>query len=214
MEYLDYLIYPIAGSLAFLAFGGLNTKHPVVVVASMISLALNGYAIIELVWWPIAVSIASGFLIKAAFGDPGAVPVTEQGSDANALDLYLLGGFPLIMGSLRNPIVRICAQIFILGMVDMKRSAEGLSIEEFIAEYDSLLARHDLSLHVPTEVFVQAIGQAASENKEIENLMRDGATSIKSYIVDSDADAPSDLGRAIIYAEKHERVFSPLLDIS
>jgi hypothetical protein len=47
MEHLNYLIYPIAGLLCFLALGGLNTKHAVVIIASIISLALNGYAIIQ-----------------------------------------------------------------------------------------------------------------------------------------------------------------------
>ena len=72
MDYVHYLIYPIAGILALLALGGLNTKHPVVISASVVSLLLNAYAIYAFVWWPIAVSIAVDFGFKAAFGDPGA----------------------------------------------------------------------------------------------------------------------------------------------
>ena len=74
MEYINYLIYPIAGLLCLLALGGLNTKHPVVIITSVISLVLNGYAIVQLVWWPIPVSIGSDFLFKKLFGDPGAEP--------------------------------------------------------------------------------------------------------------------------------------------
>ena len=74
MEYLNYLIYPIAGLLCFLALGGFNNNHRGVVISSMVSLALNGYAIIEFVWWPIPISIASDFLFKKILGDPGARP--------------------------------------------------------------------------------------------------------------------------------------------
>lgn len=72
MEYVHYLIYPIAGLLCVLAIGGLTTKHLVVVTASIISLLLNGYAIVQFVWWPIPLSLASDFLFKRVFGDPGA----------------------------------------------------------------------------------------------------------------------------------------------
>jgi len=71
MEYVHYLIYPIAGVLALLAIGGINTKHSVVVSSSIISLALNGYAIVGFVWWPIAVSLLIDFSLKKLFGDPG-----------------------------------------------------------------------------------------------------------------------------------------------
>ena len=72
MEYIHYLIYPVAGILALLALGGLNTKHSVVKSASVVSLLLNAYAIYAFVWWPIAVSIAVDFGFKMVFGDPGA----------------------------------------------------------------------------------------------------------------------------------------------
>jgi ATP/ADP translocase len=71
LEYVHYLIYPIAGLLCLLALGGLNTKHPIVVIASMISLSLNGYAIFAFVWWPIPASLVSDFIFKRLFGDPG-----------------------------------------------------------------------------------------------------------------------------------------------
>jgi hypothetical protein len=41
--------------------------------------------------------------------------------DADALDVYLLSGFPLVMDKLKNPIARVGVRIFVLGMVDMKR---------------------------------------------------------------------------------------------
>ena len=72
MEFVHYLIYPIAGLFMLLALGGLNTKNPVVVSAYVVSLLLNAYAIYAFIWWPIAAGIAVDFGFKMAFGDPGA----------------------------------------------------------------------------------------------------------------------------------------------
>jgi hypothetical protein len=72
MEIIHYLIYPIAGLLVLLALGGLNTKHPIVISASVASLFLNAYAIYAFVWWPIVVSIVIDLIFKKVFGDPGA----------------------------------------------------------------------------------------------------------------------------------------------
>jgi len=74
LDYIHYLIYPIAGVLVLLAIGGLNTKHPVVIGASLCSLILNTYAIIGFLWWPIAISLVIDFGFKKLFGDPGAPP--------------------------------------------------------------------------------------------------------------------------------------------
>lgn len=71
MEYVNYLIYPIAAILAFLAIGGIATKHPIVVASSVVSLALNIYAIFSFQWWPIIASIVVDFGFKRLFGDPG-----------------------------------------------------------------------------------------------------------------------------------------------
>jgi hypothetical protein len=64
MDIIHYLIYPIAGILGLLALGGLNTKQPVVVLSSAMSLALNAYAIYEFIWWPIAASIIIDLILK------------------------------------------------------------------------------------------------------------------------------------------------------
>lgn len=72
METLHYLIYPIAGLMVLLALGGLNTKNPTVVSASIVSLCLNAYAIYTFLWWPIVVSIVVDLIFKKVFGDPGA----------------------------------------------------------------------------------------------------------------------------------------------
>jgi len=72
MDYIHYLIYPIAGILALLAIGGLNSPSPVVKLASACSLLLNGYAIWAFIWWPIPVSFVVDFGFKLASGDPGA----------------------------------------------------------------------------------------------------------------------------------------------
>tara|TARA_R110001592_G_C13173620_1_gene750069 strand:- start:728 stop:955 length:228 start_codon:yes stop_codon:yes gene_type:complete len=72
MEVIHYLIYPIAGLMAFLALGGLNTKNSIVISASIVSLCLNTYAIYAFVWWPIPASIAVDLIFKKVFGDPGA----------------------------------------------------------------------------------------------------------------------------------------------
>ena len=72
LEYVHYLIYPMAGLLILLGIGGPNTRHPVVVTASLCSIALNVYAIIAFLWWPIVVSFVVDLGFKKAFGDPGA----------------------------------------------------------------------------------------------------------------------------------------------
>lgn len=72
MDYINCLIYPVAGLLALLAIGGISGRHPVVVTASIFSMALNVYAIISFSWWPIAASIAVDLIFKKLFGDPGA----------------------------------------------------------------------------------------------------------------------------------------------
>lgn len=211
MEYLDYLIYPIAGILCYLALGGLYTRHPVVIVASAVSLALNGYAIFQLVWWPIPASIASDFVFKFLFGDPGAQPSTSEEPAAGPIDMYLLGADPLIWGKRGSALARLGVQIFILGMADMQRNAEGHSYAEFVANYALLLERHDLSPAVPIPEFVAAIGEAAKERPEVANLMSEGAMSIKSYIVERDAGAVDDLARAVQYAEMNKPAFEALM---
>jgi hypothetical protein len=71
MEYVHYLIYPIAGFLCLMALGGLSHSSKVVKAASLFSLFFNGFAIIQFVWWPIPVSLISDFVFKRVFGDPG-----------------------------------------------------------------------------------------------------------------------------------------------
>ena len=128
--------------------------------------------------------------------------------------MYLLGADPLIWGKRSSTFARVGAQIFILGMADMERSVESLSFDEFVANYGSLLAKHDLSPSVPISEFADAVAQAASENAEVANLMREGAMSIKSYIIEKNAEAVGDLARAVHYAEMNKPVFESLTGIS
>ena len=73
MEFIHYLIYPIAGIFILLGVGGLATRHPVVIIASAISIALNLYAIFAFIWWPIVAGFAVDWIFKLMFGDPGSV---------------------------------------------------------------------------------------------------------------------------------------------
>ena len=73
MEYIHYLIYPIAGLFIVLAIGGIATSHPVVVSASLVSLFLSAYAIYTFQWWPIIVSLIIDVGFKKLFDDPGSL---------------------------------------------------------------------------------------------------------------------------------------------
>ncbi len=212
MDYLNYLIYPIAGILAILALGGLNSGQRVVIAASLISLVLNGYAIVELVWWPIFASLASDFVLKKAFGDPEVEGATAIDEKKDALDFFLLGGFPTIMGHLSDPVARVGIQIFILGMVDMKRNVEKLSMAEFVSSYHSLLDRHDLALPVPTESFVEVVTEEARRSEDIRHLINEGAMAIRAYIANQEADAVVDLARAAVFAKENPGAISKIMD--
>lgn len=72
MEFIDYILYIVAGLSILLAIGGISTNNKAVVLSSVASLGLNGYAIYEMTWWPILVSFVIGVIIKSVLGDPGA----------------------------------------------------------------------------------------------------------------------------------------------
>lgn len=165
MEYLHYLIYPIAGILALLALGGLNR------------------------------------------GSQKGPQVPDQ---ARILDIYLLNAVALIAGKVEVPAARAGAQVFILGMADMLRQAENLSWEKFVAIYHSALELHDLLPNTSVDELIGTIGKAASTNSEVEQLMKDGAQSIRMYVAERDADAPMDLSRAVLFAESNNEIFAAI----
>jgi hypothetical protein len=71
MEYLNYLIYPIAGFFVIVFWGGSPHPNPVVKLAAHIYVGLNLLAIVIFSWWPIGLALALNFGLAKIFGDPG-----------------------------------------------------------------------------------------------------------------------------------------------
>ena len=126
---------------------------------------------------------------------------------AQILIAYLAVSMQLISGKLESSSVKFGCQIFILGMADMLRQAEKLDWEDFISIYSAVLEEFDLLPSIPIEDHVEKIGSIASQNEDVERLMRQGAQSISMYIVEKDANAPTDLLGAIYFVEKNEASF-------
>ena len=135
------------------------------------------------------------------------IPIPKQ---ALILKAYLGGGMILMSEKLLNPIARAGLQVFILGMTDMLRQAESLSWEQFIAIYEATLSEYELLPSMPIKAFVDRVGQIASSNGDVEKVMRQGAQSIRMYVAERDANAPTDLIGAVIFAEKNASSFAEL----
>lgn len=130
-----------------------------------------------------------------------------------ALQAYLSSSFPLVRGKVSNPHVRVAIQVFVLGMADMLRQAERLDWEQFIAVYSSALSDLALVPDMGAGAFVQAAGQAAQRNEAVQKLMSHGAQSIRMFVAERDADAPTDLIAAALFAEKNSDSLSELAGI-
>ena len=127
------------------------------------------------------------------------------------LKTYLIAAMPLVsQRQLSNPGAKAGLQVFILGMADMFRQAEKLSWEEFVTIYESALAEFALLPSTPVSSFIDSIGRVASKNADVEKLMRYGAQSIKMWVAEHDANAPTDLISAAMFAEKNVASFSGL----
>ena len=136
-----------------------------------------------------------------------ATPAPKQ---ALILKAYLAVSMALLSDKLSDPVARAGLQVFVLGMTDMLRQAESLDWEQFNAIYETTLSENELLPSIPIEAFVQKVGKLASTNSDIEKVMRQGAKSIKMYVVERDANAPTDLIGAVLFAEKNASSFTEL----
>lgn len=118
---------------------------------------------------------------------------SETPKQAQILRDYLSSSLPLVLERCSDPFVRAAVQVFILGMADMLRQVERLSWDQFIAVYTTALSDYDLLPSKGAEAFAQTVGAIASENPDVAKLMSYGAQSIRMYVVEHDADAPTDL---------------------
>lgn len=140
---------------------------------------------------------------------------TESGASvpkhAQIISLYLSSSLPLVREKCSDPCVRAGVQVFILGMTDMLRQVEGLDWGQFIAAYGAILSAHGLVPPRGVEAFAQKVGSIAAANADIEELMRQGAQSIRMYVAEHDAEAPTDLISAALFSEKNASSFQQLL---
>ena len=127
------------------------------------------------------------------------------------LKTYLGGSMMMLSDKLSIPTARLGLQVFILGMTDMLRQTEKLSWDQFIAIYEATLSEHKLPPSMPIEDFVKKIGERASSNEDVAKVMRMGAQSIQMYIGERDANAPTDLVSAAIFAEKNASSFTQMV---
>jgi hypothetical protein len=126
-------------------------------------------------------------------------------------NIYLIGAMPVALGMLSKPGARIAAQVFILGMLDMQRQVEGLSMEEFSDVYEFVLDAHGLLPEHPVPEFIDTIAKEAANDQRIGQLWIDGAHSLRAYVAEKDHEAPIDLARAVRYGVANPAVFSGLL---
>lgn len=127
----------------------------------------------------------------------------EAPKQAQLLKLYLSASMPLVLAKCSNPCVRVGVQVFILGMADMFRQAERLDWGQFVTIYSAALSEYDLLPPKGVEAFVEKVGATASNNADVAKLMRYGAQSIRMYVVERDAQAPTDLISVALFSEEN-----------
>lgn len=136
--------------------------------------------------------------------------IPELPQQAQILRAYLSSSLPLVLGKCSDPYVKSAVQVFILGMADMLRQAERLDHGQFVAVYAAALSDYDLLPSRDIKAFVQAVGDTASRNEDVAKLMSYGAQSIRMYVAERDADAPTDLLSVALFAEKNTSSFEDL----
>jgi hypothetical protein len=120
------------------------------------------------------------------------------------LSLYLAGALPLLRQTrIGSPGVQTACQLFVLGMADMIRHVNKLNASQFLALLQTVLADHQLAPQLSTERFVDLAGKAARKFSGVDQIIREGANSIRGYVANRDMDAPADLLRVAVYAEKN-----------
>ncbi len=117
---------------------------------------------------------------------------------------------PLIRGQLNAPAARAAAQVFILGMADMLRQTEKLSWDDFVTIYRSTLDRRGLLPKIPVDEFMRVVSDAANGDEKIEQILIDGARSLREFVVERGTSAPIDLLLAIKFAESNEEIFAAI----
>jgi len=126
------------------------------------------------------------------------------------LNAYLSSSMPLLSGKLYSPIARSGLQIFILGMTDMLRQVESLSLDHFIAIYEATLSEYKLLPSIPVKLFIDKVGKIAPNNADVAKVMRMGAQSIQMFVAEKDANAPTDILGTVAFAEKKSSSFTEL----
>jgi hypothetical protein len=122
------------------------------------------------------------------------------------VDLYLVGALlPLrVSDSLSKPVVRAACQLFVLGLVDMVRSANKMERVPFVALLDRVLVDHHIAISgESTERFVERAGAAARASSVVADIISEGAKSLRFWVADRDAEAPFDMMRMALYAQEH-----------
>jgi hypothetical protein len=71
---MQTLIYILAGISIVLSIGGLSaystTKHPGLLISSVVSIGLSVLAVVLVHWWPLVVGFGINWLLKLAGLDP------------------------------------------------------------------------------------------------------------------------------------------------
>lgn len=137
-------------------------------------------------------------------------PPSELPKSVTFLYTYLACGTVTISLESLSKVERSALQVFILGMTDMLRQTEDLSWSQFIDLYKDLLTKYKLSPSTPIENFIGKIENSTSKNKDVEAILKEGAESIRRFLVERDAEAPIDLMRAKLFASKNPSSFSEL----
>ena len=143
--------------------------------------------------------------LDTRFQDTNTQSQAELEKFRTLISLYLTTGLSMlqITNDLNNPGVKPACRLFILGIVDMIRQINHLNSSEFLSLLAVVLSDCKLEPPDTLEQFVKQVGQAAEKHPIIEQIMQEGANSIRSYIVDRDTGAPLDIGRVVLYAEKN-----------
>ena len=123
------------------------------------------------------------------------------------IESHLSIGMPLVVEKLANPAAKVAVQLFILGMADMLRQAEKLSWEEYVSICRILFDNHNLQPSNGIEDFIEKVIQVVNLNEEVARMMRYGAQSIETYVVEKDTNAPMDLLSVAMFAENNESKF-------
>jgi len=133
------------------------------------------------------------------------------------VDLYLVGALlPLReMDSLSRPVVRTACQLFVLGAVDIVRSVNKLEWAQFIVLLDRVLLDQQLAFpEESTARFVERAGDAARASSVVADIIDEGAKSLRSWVAHRDAEAPLDMMRMTLYAQKHAEQLSDAMSRS